>query len=124
MRSAIAPRVLGGLTAAYGVYTLMRPQSLVRAAGLQPIDQPESPLLHNVARGIGARDLVSGAAMVLASPGRPLRLALASRVACDLGDAVGFGLAAPPRSRIKVVAVAIGWSVLCASTLPAARRRP
>jgi hypothetical protein len=122
MHSALAPRVLGCLTAAYGAYTLMRPQSLVRAAGLQQVDRPESPFVGTVARAIGARDLVSGTAMVLASPGRPLQLALAARVACDLGDAIGFGLAAPPRSKLKVMAVAIGWGVLCASVLPAARR--
>jgi hypothetical protein len=122
MQSALAPRVLGGLTAAYGAYTLMRPQSLVRAVGLQRVEGPESPFVGNVARAIGARDLVSGAAMVLASPGRPLQLAIGARVACDLGDAIGFGLAAPPRSKLKVVAVAIGWGVLCASVLPAARR--
>ena len=121
MRSALAPRVLGGVTAAYGAFTLMRPQSLVRAAGLQPVDLPESSFVGNVARAIGARDLVSGIAMVLAPPGRPLQLALAARVASDLGDAIGFGLAAPPRSKFKVVAIAIGWGVLCASTLRTAR---
>ncbi len=122
MRSAIVPRVLGGLTAAYGAYTLARPQSLVRAAGLQPPEEPGSPLVGNVARAIGARDLASGAAMVLASPGRHLQLAIAARVACDLGDAVGFGLAVPPRSKVKVIAVAIGWGALCASSFPAAGR--
>jgi hypothetical protein len=123
MPSALAPRLLGGLTAAYGAYTLVRPQSLVRAVGLQRVDQPESAFVGKVARAIGARDLVSGAAMVLASPGRPLQLALAARVVCDLGDAIGFGLAAPPRSKIKVVAIAIGWGALCASVLPTAGRR-
>ncbi|MGZ4671838.1 MAG: hypothetical protein ACXV8K_04150 [Ilumatobacteraceae bacterium] len=122
MRSAIVPRVLGGLTAMYGAYTLARPQSLIRAAGLQPLDEPESPLNRKVALGIGARDLASGAAMVLASPRRPLQMAIAARVACDLGDAVGFGLAVPPRSKGKVIAVAIGWGVLCASAFPAAGR--
>ncbi|MGZ4792928.1 MAG: hypothetical protein ACXWBO_13775 [Ilumatobacteraceae bacterium] len=85
MRSAIVPRVLGGLTAMYGAYTLARPQSLVRAAGLQSPEEPES-------------------------------------VACDLGDAVGFGLAVPPRTKGKVIAVAIGWGMLCASAFPAAGR--
>ena len=120
MRSALVPRVLGGLTAAYGAYTLARPTSLARATGLQPPDEPASPRVRNVARAIGARDLASGAAMVLASAGCPLQVATAVRVACDLGDAVGFGLAVPPRFKGRVVAIAIGWGALCASAFPAA----
>ena len=34
--------------------------------------------------------------MMLAPPGAPLRAALAVRVACDAGDAIGFGVAVPP----------------------------
>ena len=44
--------------------------------------------------------------MMLAPPGTALRTALAVRVACDAGDAVGFGVSVPASSRVKVIAVA------------------
>ena len=123
MRSAMLPRVLGALTAAYGAYTLVRPQSLARAAGLLQ-DRPASPATRNLGWAIGARDLVSGASMVLAPPGAPLRAAVVARVACDAGDAIGFGLAVPRSSRVKVIAVAAGWGLICAAALRGTGSRP
>jgi hypothetical protein len=122
MRSAMFPRILGALTAAYGAYTLMRPHSLVRAAGLEPGDRPISQSGRRLGRGIGARDLVSGVSMLLAPQGAPLRAAVTGRVACDLADTIGFGLAVPRRYRTKVIAVAGGWGLLCAASFPAAGR--
>ena len=122
MRSALFPRILGGLTAAYGIYTLARPQSLARLAGVGPGDPRSARNARNIGRAIGARDLVSGVSMVLAAPGGPLRAAVSARVACDLGDAVGFGLWASPRSRAKVISVATGWGLLCAASYSAAGR--
>ncbi len=123
MRSAMVPRALGALTAAYGIYTLVRPHSLARMAGLLSVDRPPSPATRNLGWAIGARDLVSGAAMMLAAPGAPLQTALAVRVACDAGDAIGFGVSVPRSSRAKVIAVAAGWGLICASAFPAAGRR-
>ena len=116
------PRILGGLTAAYGAYTLGRPDSLMGAAGLLTDDLAQSHRRRRMARAIGARDLVSGVSMVLAPLGAPLRAAIVARVACDLGDAVGFGITVPRRSRVKVVAVAGGWGLLCAASFSAAER--
>lgn len=123
MRSALFPRALGALTAAYGVYTLARPHSLARLAGLSTRARPASTATRNLGWAIGARDLVSGTAMMLAPAGPGLRAALALRVACDAGDAIGFGIAVPPSSRAKVIAVAAGWGAICASAFPATGRR-
>jgi hypothetical protein len=123
MRSPRIPRILGTLTAAYGAYTLARPHSLARVAGLVSADRPASRHTRNLGWAIGARDVVSGAAMMLAPPGTELRTALAVRVACDAGDAVGFGVSVPASSRVKVIAVAAGWGLICAAAFPATGRR-
>ena len=123
MRSTLVPRALGALTAAYGAYTLARPHSLARLAGLLTPDRPASRATRNLGWAIGARDLVSGTAMMLAPPGPALRAALAVRVACDAGDAIGFGVSVPRSSRAKVIAVAAGWGTVCASAFPATGRR-
>jgi hypothetical protein len=122
MRSAAIPRVLGALTAAYGAYTLARPHSLARVAGLVTPDRPPSRAMRNLGWAIGGRDLLSGAAMMLAPPGTALRTALAVRVACDAGDAIGFGVAVPASSRAKVITVAAGWGLICAAAFPATGR--
>jgi hypothetical protein len=122
MRSVFVPRVLGLLTAGYGAFTLARPQSLARVAGLVTPERPASDATRNLGWAIGTRDLVSGAAMIFAPPGTALRGALAVRVACDAGDAIGFGIAVPRSSRVKVIAVAAGWGLICASAFPAAGR--
>lgn len=123
MRSATFPRALGALTAAYGVYTLARPHSLARLTGLLTADRPASPATRNLGLAIGARDVVSGTAMMLAPSGTALRAALAVRVAFDVGDAIGFGVTVPPSSRAKVIAVTAGWGLICASAFPATGRR-
>jgi hypothetical protein len=123
MRSILIPRALGALTAAYGAYTLARPQSLARVAGLVTPERPASPATRNLGWAIGARDLASGTAMMLAPPGHALRAALAVRVACDAGDAIGFGVAVPRSSRAKVIAVAAGWGLICAAAFPSTGRR-
>ena len=123
MRSALFPRTLGALTAGYGAYTLARPQSLARVAGLVTPDRLASRATRNLGWAIGTRDLVSGAAMMLVPSGTALRAALAARVACDAGDAIGFGVAVPRASRAKVIAIAAGWGLICACAFPATGRR-
>jgi hypothetical protein len=116
------PRLLGALTLAYGATVAARPTALTRPAGLETAARP-SPRAHRVARAIGLRDVVSGAAMVLAPAGPPLQRAVAVRVACDLGDVVGFGLGSPGAgNKAKAVGAAAGWALLCASSWPAAGR--
>jgi hypothetical protein len=112
------PRALGLLTLGYGAYTLARPWSLVRVAGLDDSHaEPSRPAL-TLGRVVGMRDLLSGLAMVLAPPGTPLRAAVVARVACDAADVVGFGWSVPPSHRPRVVAVAGAWGLLCAASLP------
>jgi hypothetical protein len=116
------PRLLGALTLAYGAAVAARPQVLTKPAGLETAAGP-SPRARRVARAIGMRDVLSGAAMVLAPAGRPLQRAVAVRVACDLGDVVCFGLGSPgARNKAKAVGAASGWALLCASSWPAAGR--
>ena len=122
MKPAPFPRILGALTAAYGAYTFARPHSLMRIAGLEPPDLPVSQQRKALGRAIGARDLASGASMMLTPAGMAMQGAIMARVACDLGDAIGFGLAVPPQFRFRVVAVAAGWGLLCAAAFPSAGR--
>jgi hypothetical protein len=122
MTTSSYPRVLGALTAAYGVYTAVRPQSLLRASGLEKTADP-SRSGRALARVIGVRDVLSGMAMVAAPPGPLLRAAVLARVASDGADVVGFGSAVPDSHRAKVTAVAGGWGLLCASSLPKAGKR-
>ncbi len=117
MNTALMPRVLGWLTLGYGIYTLLRPDSLVHAAGLGSSDARASRSGTALARVIGMRDMISGAVMVAAQPGLPLRAAVVARVACDTSDLVGLGLTVPARSRAKVIAVTAGWGLLNAASL-------
>jgi hypothetical protein len=117
MNTALMPRVLGWLTLGYGAYTLLRPDSLAHAAGLEPRDGPTTRSGTALARVIGMRDIISGAAMVAARPGLPLRAAVVARAACDTSDLVGLGLTVPPGSRSKVIAVTAGWGLLNAASL-------
>ncbi|WP_051864777.1 hypothetical protein [Streptosporangium roseum] len=60
----------------------------------------------------------------LAPLGRPLQVAVAVRVASDLGDAAVLGLSLPAgETRIKAVVVALGRRALCALSMLGARRR-
>jgi hypothetical protein len=116
------PRLLGVLTFLYGAAVAARPRVLTGPAGLETAARP-SPRARRVARAIGMRDVASGTAMLLAPAGRPLQRAVAVRVACDLGDVVGFGLGSPgARNKAKAVGAAAGWALLCASSSPAAGR--
>ena len=114
------PRTIGALTFAYGAYTLARPQSLVRVSGLEPQTCRASRSGQTLGRVIGARDLMSGLAMVLLQPGPGLRAAVVARVCCDVSDVVGFGLSVPAGSRAKVMAVAALWGSLSALALAVA----
>ena len=108
-------RTFGLLTAAYGVSAILRPGTLARYSGL---GDPAAPgaTVRALSATIGVRDLCSGAAIVLAPPGRPLRTALVARAAFDAGDAVVFGTLCPTRrARLTVAAVAAAWGVLAAT---------
>ncbi|MGN5238833.1 MULTISPECIES: hypothetical protein [unclassified Rhodococcus (in: high G+C Gram-positive bacteria)] len=116
------PRIVGLLTAAYGAYTALRPASLVHAAELEARGSGETRTGRALGIALGARDVLSGLSMMLATPGAPLRSAVAARVAFDLGDVVAFGIASPPSAKAKVMGVAAGWAAVCAAALPSASR--
>jgi hypothetical protein len=108
-------RILGGATTAYSLAIIAAPRLLAKPCGLTTATGEVSPGVRPLIGGIGARDVVIGVAMMAAPPGRPLRLAVAGRVAADLSDALIFGLSLPDRAaRRKVAAFATGWAALCA----------
>ena len=122
MRAQLLPRVLGLLTLGYGAYTAARPESLVRAAGLTD-ESPSCPSGRVLGTVIGDAVAPVAAQQHVAPAGAPLQAAIVARVACDLSDMAGFGLAGPPRTRAKVAGIAAGWGLLCASSFTAARAR-
>jgi hypothetical protein len=108
-------RTIGVLTTAYGVSAILRPQTLARWTGL---GDPAAPgaAVRALSATIGVRDLCSGAAIVLAPNGRPLRAALLARATLDAGDAIVFGMVCPTRrARVTIAAVAAGWGALAAA---------
>ncbi|WP_103381194.1 hypothetical protein [Pseudonocardia dioxanivorans] len=115
-------RVLGALTTAYGVATIVRPAVLTGPTGLGPRGGDPSPPVATLVRAVGVRDAVSGLAVALAPRGRALQLALTVRVAADVGDAVTLGTAISDRDAARrTVAVAGGWAALNALALATAR---
>ena len=117
------PRTLGVLTAAYGLSTLFRPSIFAKPAGLSGPRPPEPVAI--LVRAVGVRDVANGLAMAAAPAGPSLRLAIAARIAADLGDAVVFALSpnADPAARRKAIAVGAGWGALNLVGLALARRR-
>jgi len=108
------PRILGVATAAYSVAILVKPELLLGPSGMLRGDSAE-PEQAAFVRTLGARDLASGLAMVFAKGPKAMRVALAVRVASDLGDLVVLGSALRDKpERSKVMAVAGGWGALCA----------
>ena len=111
------PRIVGILTALYGLSAIARPDVIARHGELDSPDQRRSAvaLLSAI---IGVRDLVSGVAIVVAPCGGVLLAALTARVAFDGGDAVVFGRLLPtPRARRKIAAVALGWGGISALSM-------
>jgi hypothetical protein len=116
------PRTLGVLTAVYGASTLVRPAIFSTPAGLSG-GEPPAPV-GILVRAVGVRDVANGLAMAFAPAGPALRLAVAARIAADLGDAAVFALSDndDADARRKAVAVGVGWGALNLLGLLAARR--
>jgi len=120
------PRTLGALTAVYGLSTLVRPTIFSKPAGLSG-DEPPVPVSILV-RAVGVRDLANGVAMAVAPAGPALQLAVAARVAADLGDALTFAVSPNEDSndggaaRRKAIGVGVGWGALNLLGLLAARK--
>lgn len=106
-------RVMGGLTAAYGVAVAVSPAILAKPCDLVEPDGTLTPSTRILCRAIGLRDAASGAAMLTAPAGSALTWATAVRVAADAADAVGLGLSLPTaRARRNAALVAGGWGAL------------
>lgn len=119
------PRLLGFATAAYGVAVLARPRMLVDPCGLTGyVDEPSSSV-SVLCRGIGARDVISGLSMMFAPSRDTLRLAVITRSAADIGDALVLDLLVhDPQHRGRAATVAAAWGALCAVsglTVPSAK---
>lgn len=116
------PRLIGLATAGYSVAIMVRPELFAGPCKLTDEAGRVPRQVRTLVTAIGARDLASGLALALAPAGRPMRLALATRVACDLGDAVFLAAGVPDaEARKKVVAVAGGWAALTALSALTAR---
>lgn len=115
------PRLLGLATAAYGAAIFARPELLLRPSGLLRGDAAE-PEQAAFVRTLAVRDVASGLAMTFAPGRKAMRVALAVRVASDVGDLAVLGHALRDRpERSKVMAVAGGWGALCALSALATR---
>ncbi|WP_116949655.1 hypothetical protein [Jiangella endophytica] len=119
-------RVMGGLTAAYGVAVAVSPAVLAKPCELVEPDGSLAPSTRILCRAIGLRDAASGAAMLTAPAGPALTWATAVRVAADAADAAGLGVTLPSaRARRNAALVAGGWRLLTAAAgLLAARSSP
>ena len=111
------PRIVGILTAVYGLTAIAKPEVIARHGELDDPGMRRSgvALLSAI---VGVRDLVSGVAIVAAPCGGVLLAALAVRVAFDAGDAVLFGRLLPTRrARRKIATVALGWGGVSALSM-------
>ncbi len=108
------PRIVGLLTALYGVSAVLKPGVIARHGELDsPSDRRSAVALLSAT--IGIRDLISGIAIVLAPAGGALLAALGARVTIDAGDAATFGRLLPTRAgRRKVAAIALAWGAVSA----------
>ncbi|MER5387720.1 hypothetical protein [Saccharopolyspora sp. NPDC002686] len=107
--------MLGIGTAAIGATVVVRPETLAVPCGLTGTAGTTSPGTAALCRGIGARDVVSGLALVFAPSPDPLRLAVVGRVMTDISDALLLGSFRPvPPARGTLATLAAGRSVLTA----------
>ncbi|GLY50269.1 hypothetical protein [Lentzea sp. NBRC 102530] len=110
----VMTRVLGAVTAAYSAALIVSPRILAKPAGLTAVGGSVPASVRTLIGAIGARDAAIGVAMMVATPGTPLRTAVMTRVAADVADAAVFGTTLPDRSaRRKVAVFAVCWAALC-----------
>ena len=110
------PRIVGLLTAAYGVSAVLLPGVIGRNGGYRGWEARESGV-RLLSALVGVRDVVSGVAIVAAPRGDALLAALAARVAFDFSDCIAFGTLLPsPAGRRKVAAVAAAWGAVAAAS--------
>lgn len=112
--SSTGVRVMSAATAAYAVFSLVKPDHLGKALG------SSDPMWDTVARVFGIRDLAVSAVGLLGSPAAA-RAALTIRASLDLGDAALLGLTLDGDARTKAVAAAGGWGLVNLAVLAKSR---
>jgi hypothetical protein len=107
-------RALGWFSIGLGVAELLRPRDVSRAAGIHRADR--------LLRGYGAREVITGAALLASARPEPFVWA---RVAGDVLDVATLGAAAKPRSgqRTAIAALALLGVTLVDALCAAALRR-
>ena len=110
----VPSRVLGVATTAFGLLEFARPDLWGRAAGLGG----PSAAMRTWHHTLGARDVVSGVAMLAAPAGPALQAATLFRIVSDLTDALAFGINAPTATfKAKAAGIAAGYAALNALSL-------
>ena len=105
--------VVGAATAAFSAALVVAPRVLIGPARL--VDTADT---RTLVRALGARDTVTGLALMAAPAGRARRLATAARVLCDWTDAVVFPRALAGRGTGGLVAgAAWAWGALALAAL-------
>lgn len=116
-------RLVGAVTAVYGIAVAARPGLLARPSGLVDRAGRTAPATAISLRPLAWRDAANGIAMAVAPEGAPLKAAALLRIASDFGDAVLLGATLPERDkRLKAVAVSVGWGALSVVGLLPRRR--
>ncbi|MFC4495608.1 hypothetical protein ACFPA8_15875 [Streptomyces ovatisporus] len=111
-------RMIGAVTALYGLAVTARPELLAVPSGL--VDDAGLTTGHAriSLRPLAWRDLASGVAMATAPAGAALTTATLVRISADFGDALLLGATLPGRSRkYGAVAVSLGWGALSVAGL-------
>ncbi len=105
--------LVGAATTAFSAALVVAPGVLIGPARL--VDTADT---RTLVRALGARDTLSGLAMMAAPPGRARRLAATARALCDWTDAVVFPPALSGRgTRGLVAASAWAWGALALGAL-------
>ena len=105
--------LVGAATAAFSAALVVAPGVLIGPARL--VDTADT---RSLVRALGARDTVTGLALMAAPAGRARRLATTARVLCDWTDAVVFPKALAGRGTRGLVAVsAWSWGALALGAL-------
>ena len=100
--------LVGAATTAFSAALVVAPAVLIGPARL--VDTADT---RTLVRALGARDVLSGLAMMAAPPGRARRLAATARALCDWTDAIAFPPALSGRGRRGLVAgSAWAWGAL------------
>jgi hypothetical protein len=115
----VLSRALGLATVAFGALEFAKPDLWAAPTGISG----PSPAMRTWHHTLGARDVVSGLAMLAAPAGPALRAATLFRIVSDATDALAFGINAPTAAlKGKAVAGALGFAALNALSLRRADR--